>query len=114
LVDGFSAESGQLALGLAREAAQLSLGLVADLARNVADRSFLSPGHRHFLLRRSRFVDPVACTPAAGWEKGQVENQVGLARERFFTPRLRFKSDEEMNSYLARPLPCLRAGAPAP
>ena len=21
--------------------------------------------------------DPVACTPAAGWEKGQVENQVG-------------------------------------
>jgi transposase len=34
-------------------------------------------------------VDPVACTPAAGWEKGQVENQVGLVRERFFTPRLR-------------------------
>jgi hypothetical protein len=26
-----------------------------------------------------------------GWEKGQVENQVGLVRERFFTPRLRFK-----------------------
>jgi len=21
-------------------------------------------------------VDPVACTPASGWEKGQVENQV--------------------------------------
>jgi transposase len=31
-------------------------------------------------------VDPVACTPASGWEKGQVENQVGLVRERFFTP----------------------------
>jgi IS30 family transposase len=29
-------------------------------------------------------VDPVACTPASGWEKGQVENQVGLVRERFF------------------------------
>jgi len=28
-------------------------------------------------------VDPVACTPASGWEKGQVENQVGLVRERF-------------------------------
>jgi hypothetical protein len=26
-------------------------------------------------------VDPVACTPASGWEKGQVENQVGLVRE---------------------------------
>jgi hypothetical protein len=34
-------------------------------------------------------VDPVARTPASGWEKGQVENQVGLVRERFFTPRLR-------------------------
>src|SRR5271165_2322692 len=22
-------------------------------------------------------VEPVACTPASGWEKGQVENQVG-------------------------------------
>jgi transposase len=27
--------------------------------------------------------EPTACTPAAGWEKGQVENQVGLVRERF-------------------------------
>ncbi|MBP2316835.1 transposase [Azospirillum soli] len=45
-------------------------------------------------------VEPVACTPAAGWEKGQVENQVGLVRERFFTPRLRFKSYDEMNAWL--------------
>jgi transposase len=40
-------------------------------------------------------VHPVACTPASGWEKGQVENQVGLVRERFFTPRLRVKSLED-------------------
>ena len=46
-------------------------------------------------------VEPVACTPASGWEKGQVENQVGLVRERFFTPRLRFKSFDEMNAWLA-------------
>ena len=46
-------------------------------------------------------VEPVACTPAAGWEKGQVENQVGLVRERFFTPRLRFKSYDELNAWLA-------------
>jgi len=46
-------------------------------------------------------VEPVACTPASGWEKGQVENQVGLVRERFFTPRLRFKSYDEMNDWLA-------------
>jgi len=40
------------------------------------------------------------CTPASGWEKGQVENQVGLIRERFFTPRLRVKSLEELNAWL--------------
>ena len=45
-------------------------------------------------------VDPIACTPASGWEKGQVENQVGLVRERFFTPRLRVKSYEELNIWL--------------
>jgi hypothetical protein len=41
-----------------------------------------------------------ACTPASGWEKGQVENQVGLVRERFFTPRLRVKSYDELNGWL--------------
>jgi transposase len=45
-------------------------------------------------------VGPVACTPASGWEEGQVENQVGLVRERFFTPRLRVKSYEELNAWL--------------
>jgi hypothetical protein len=37
---------------------------------------------------------------ASGWEKGQVENQVGLVRERFFTPRLRFKSYDDLNAWL--------------
>jgi transposase len=45
-------------------------------------------------------VEPVACTPAAGWEKGQVENQVGVVRQRFFAPRLRVKSYEELNAWL--------------
>jgi transposase len=45
-------------------------------------------------------VEPVACTPAAGWEKGQVENQVGVVRERFFTPRLRMASYVELNAWL--------------
>jgi transposase len=45
-------------------------------------------------------VEPAACTPASGWEKGQVENQVGLVRERFFTPRLRVKSYDELNAWL--------------
>jgi hypothetical protein len=33
-------------------------------------------------------------------EKGQVENQVGLVRERFLTPRLRVKSCHELNAWL--------------
>jgi transposase len=45
-------------------------------------------------------VEPVACTPASGWEKGQVENQVGLVRERFSTPRLRVKGYDELNAWL--------------
>jgi transposase len=43
---------------------------------------------------------PVACTPAAGWEKGQVENQVGVVRHRFFAQRRRFASLEELNEWL--------------
>ena len=45
-------------------------------------------------------VEPVACTPASGWEKGQVENQVGTVRQRFFAPRVRVKSYEELNAWL--------------
>jgi len=57
--------------------------------------------NRRFLQMCGHYlVDPVACTPASGWEKGQVENQVGLVRERFFTPRLRVKSYEELNALL--------------
>lgn len=57
--------------------------------------------NRRFLQMCSHYlVHPVACTPASGWEKGQVENQVGLVRERFFTPRLRVKSLEELNVWL--------------
>ena len=50
--------------------------------------------HSHYL------IEPVACTPGAGWEKGQVENQVGTIRERWFTPRLRFASYAELNAWL--------------
>src|SRR6476619_7162078 len=57
--------------------------------------------NRRFLQMCSHYlVDPIACTPASGWEKGQVENQVGLVRERFFTPRRRVTSYEELNAWL--------------
>lgn len=41
-----------------------------------------------------------ACTPAAGWEKGQVENQVGTTRRNFFVPTLKANSLEELNKLL--------------
>lgn len=57
--------------------------------------------NRRFLQMCSHYlVEPVACTPASGWEKGQVENQVGLVRERLFTPRIRVKSYDELNALL--------------
>ncbi|WIY51464.1 IS21 family transposase [Devosia sp. YIM 151766] len=57
--------------------------------------------NRRFLQMCGHYlIDPVACTPASGWEKGQVENQVGLVRERFFTPRLRVSSYDELNALL--------------
>ena len=57
--------------------------------------------NRRFLqMCAHHLVEPVACTPASGWEKGQVENQVGLVRERFFTPRLKFKTYDELNAWL--------------
>ena len=57
--------------------------------------------NRRFLqMCAHHLVEPVACTPASGWEKGQVENQVGLIREQFFTPRLKFKTYDELNAWL--------------
>jgi transposase len=69
---------------------------IYDNMKTAVDTIFLGKDrqyNRRFLQMCSHhLVDPVACTPASGWEKGQVENQVGLVRERFFAPRLRVKS----------------------
>ena len=57
--------------------------------------------NRRFLVMADHYmVEPTACSPAAGWEKGQVENQVQTVRGRFFQPRLRFASLEELNGWL--------------
>ena len=46
--------------------------------------------NRRFLQMCSHhLVEPVACTPASGWEKGQVENQVGNLRDQLFRPKPR-------------------------
>jgi len=45
-------------------------------------------------------IEPVACTPASGWEKGQVENQVGNLRDQMFRPKPRVKNLTELNAWL--------------
>ncbi len=45
-------------------------------------------------------VEPVACTPGAGWEKGQVERQVSDVRGRLFVPSPRGRSYAEINEWL--------------
>lgn len=57
--------------------------------------------NRRFVQLCSHYLlEPVACTPAAGWEKGQVEKQVKNVREWLFSPRPRFKDLEELNCWL--------------
>ena len=57
--------------------------------------------NRRFLQMCSHhLVEPVACTPASGWEKGQVENQVGNLRDQLFRPKPRVKSLVELNAWL--------------
>jgi transposase len=61
------------------------------------DRTF----NRRFQNLASHYLfEPVACTPAAGWEKGQVESQVKFMRQRLFVPRLTFVDMDELNQWL--------------
>ena len=71
------------------------------------DRQF----NRRFLQMCGHYlIEPTACTPAAGWEKGQVENQVGTIRERLFAPRLHVASYDELNAWLLdRCIACAQA-----
>ena len=57
--------------------------------------------NRRFLALANHYLfEPVACTPASGWEKGQVENQVGNIREWLFTPMAKFENFEALNAWL--------------
>ena len=57
--------------------------------------------NRRFLEMCSHhLIEPVACTPGAGWEKGQVERQVGDLRGRLFARGPRGCSYAEINAWL--------------
>ena len=57
--------------------------------------------NRRFEELASHYLfEPVACTPAAGWEKAQVENQVRTVRRRLFTPTRKAASLDDLNHAL--------------
>lgn len=57
--------------------------------------------HPRFLALMNHYVmEPVACTPASGWEKGQVENQVQFIRGELFCPKLAFDDLAALNAWL--------------
>jgi transposase len=71
------------------------------------DRAF----NRRFQTLASHYLfEPIACTPAAGWEKGQIESQVKFIRQRLFVPRLKFADIEELNQWLSDRCRTLAAG----
>ncbi len=74
-----------------------NLKAVVDTIFTGKERQF----NRRFLTLANHYLfEPVACTPEAGWEKGQVENQVGNVREWLFTPRPRFADLAALNAWL--------------
>lgn len=79
--------------------------MIYDHLKTVVETIFVGKErqfNRRFLALANYYLfEPVACTPASGWEKGQVENQVGHIREWLFTPRLRFAGFTELNEWLA-------------
>lgn len=55
---------------------------------------------RFLVLMNHYLIEPEACTPAAGWEKGQVEKQVQDVRRLCFTPRRKAKDLVTLNQQL--------------
>jgi len=70
--------------------------------------------NRRFLASANHYLfEPVACTPESGWEKGQVENQVGNIREWLFIPMAKVEDFAALNAWLA--MRCRElAGCPHP
>ena len=79
---------------------------IYDNMKTAVDAIFVGKERRYnqrFLAMCNHYlIEPTACTPASGWEKGQVENQVGNVRGWLFTPMLRFADLTELNAYLAQ------------
>ena len=83
--------------GVCRKGIYDNLKTVVNKILGGRERQFNS---RFSQLCSHYLFEPVSCTPAAGWEKGQVENQVGVVRRRFFTPRIKARDFTHLNELL--------------
>jgi transposase len=87
---------------------------IYDNLKTVVTKILLGKGrnfnHRFQQLASHYLIEPVACTPAAGWEKGQVENQVQFVRQRLFVPRVKCTDLAELNHWLRDRCRTLAAG----
>jgi len=93
--------------GSARRGIYDNLKTVVTKILQGKDRTF---NGRFLQLASHYLVEPVACTPAAGWEKGQVENQVQFLRQRLFVPRRKCADLAELNDGLRDGCRTLAAG----
>jgi len=86
--------------------------MIYDNRRTLVDAIFSGKErrfNRRFLALANHYLcEPVAGTAGSGWEKGQVENQVGNIREWLFTPRPRFVDIPALNAWLVEQ--CHRLG----
>ena len=84
--------------GACRRGIYDNMSTAVDRVLHGKERKF----NKRFMQMCSHYlIEPVACTPAAGWEKGQVEKQVQDIRNWLFLPRPRFADIAELNSWLA-------------
>jgi transposase len=74
-----------------------NLKTVVDAVLRGKSREF----NQRFMAMANHYVfEPIACTPASGWEKGQVESQVKFLRNNLFLPMLSFDSFDQLNDWL--------------
>ena len=83
--------------GVPRRGIYDNLKTCVDAVLRGKERAFNA---RFLQLCNHYLLEPTACTPAAGWEKGQVENQVNEVRQRLFRPRPKFADIAALNGWL--------------
>jgi transposase len=77
---------------------------IYDNMKTAVDSVFLGKErnfNRRFLSLMDHYlIEPTACNPAAGWEKGRIERQVDNIRNWLFLPKLKFNNIDELNQHL--------------